>query len=95
MEQFTTLLDVAFKLVRQEQAKKPDGTCFAFYVDHATMVGIKYNLDPESSIMASEFVYKDKLLGYPIYPVLSRGEGSTKVPTLTIINLASDICYNA
>ena len=86
--EFVDLLEKALKLIRLEQAKVPNtfNLKLAFYIDHAAMIEIKYDLDPQSSLVANGFVYSDILFGFPVHPVLETKEG-VKPPILTVVNL--------
>lgn len=84
---FQQLLERAFKLVRLEQEKSRNHQELVFFIEHGTLVDIKYGMDPKQSIAANDFVYRDQLLGYHIHPVLETTEGF-KPPLITLVNLA-------
>lgn len=88
---FSELLEQAFKLIRIEQAKSRDHKNLVFYIEHGAMINIKYHMDPQSSLAASDFVYRDHLMGFPVHPVLETN-GGIKPPLITCVNLASPSC---
>lgn len=83
---FPELLEKAFKLIRIEQSKSDNNQNLVFFIKHGDMIDIAYDMDPQSSLAASDFVYRDRLLGFPVHPVLETKEGIDP-PSLICVNL--------